>query len=202
MVLKMLRDSSQAAVCGKAISGAFCHVKNVIYRQVRCFFIAIAFLWPAVLVADDDFDADLDGLIEREAYYGEAVNQAPKTIRLSIEEVSGKSGKINVLVFNDPDAFSTYDFGAAAGLAEVEAKRGSLNIDVLVKGVGPYAVFVHHDEDNDKVVDMSNGKPLEGVGYSGWIDPYRTPTFQEAAIVEDTGRIRLTYYRKDLRLRR
>ena len=110
------------------------------------------------------------------------------------------------MVFNDADAFSRYDFLAAAGLAEVDAVRGSLELEVTVKGIGPYAVFIHHDENNNKHVDTSNGKPLEGVGYSGWIDPYRVPSFAEAAIVEDSSdtpaRIRLTYYRKDLRLGR
>ena len=163
-------------------------------------------LAPLVLGANDDFDADIDGLIEQEAYYGNTVNEEPRTVRLSIEGVSGKKGKINVMVFNDADAFGRYDFLAAAGLTELDAVRGSVEVEVTVKGVAPYAVFVHHDENNNKQVDMSNGKPLEGVGYSGWIDPYRVPSFDESAIVEDSqetpARIRLTYYRKDLRLGR
>ena len=156
--------------------------------------------------ANDDFDADLDSLIEREAYYGNAINEEPRRIRLAVDGVSGKKGKINVLVFNDADAFARYDFLSAAGLTELDAVRGSVELEVVVKGIGPYAVFIHHDENNNKQVDMSNGKPLEGVGYSGWIDPYRVPSFEESAIVEEFSdkptRIRLTYYRKDLRLGR
>ena len=102
-------------------------------------------LAPLVLGADDAFDADIDGLIEREAYYSNTVNEEPLTVRLSIEGVSGKNGKINVMVFNDADAFGRYDFLAAAGLAGLDAVRGSVEVEVTVKGVAPYAAFVHHD---------------------------------------------------------
>ena len=164
--------------------------------------LLMAINFPQLAFADEDFDSDLDSLIEQEAYWGNAVNAAPRQLRITIEGVSKAKGKLNVIAYDDAGSFAQHDFLAAAGLTETDAKRGSVEIEFSVKGSGPYAVFVHHDEDNDKHVDMSNGKPLERVGYSGWVDPYRVPTFDEAAIVDGSARIRLTYYRKDLHLRR
>ena len=153
-------------------------------------------------LADEDFDSDLDNLIQQEAYWGNTVDASPRQIRVTIDGISNGGGKLNVVAYDDASAFAQHDFLAAAGLAETAAQRGSVELELTVKGTGPYALFVHHDEDNDKHVDMSNGKPLEGVGYSGWIDPYRAPSFDESAIVENSARVRLTYYRKDLRLQR
>lgn len=190
----------------RCASGGARRISALPLSGLRRTLVAALLLLPNYGAANDDFDSDLDMLIEREAYYGNTHSEAPRTIELVINGVSGAKGKINVLVFNDAGAFARYDFLAAAGLAELDAVRGSTALEVTVKGTGPYAVFIHHDENNNKQVEQSNGKPLEGVGYSGWVEPYRAPSFDESAIVEalsDTPtRIRMTYYRKDLRLGR
>lgn len=98
-----------------------------------------------------------------------------------------------MLVFNDAHAFATYDYTAVVGYVEVAAKMGSIETRVPVFGVGPYAIFLYHDANADAELNMKGGRPLEGYGYSGGIDPYAAPSFEHAAIVSRQATVRVVY---------
>jgi uncharacterized protein (DUF2141 family) len=130
---------------------------------------------------------------------GDVVYPEPADLNLRVIGVANRRGTIIVLVFDDARAFAAYDHTEAVGYAEAAASMGAIEMKVPVFGEGPYAIFSYHDANGDAQLNMRGARPLEGYGYSGGIDPYAPPSFEQAAIVSGNATIRLVYLPKSSR---
>jgi uncharacterized protein (DUF2141 family) len=100
---------------------------------------------------------------------------------VTVEGVRNESGKIIIVVFQDEVSYSTYDYEAAAGYAEIAATTEPLIHTFSELNDGPYAVVLFHDENNDNQLNMSGQYPVEGYGTSGANGPYDEPNFEQAS---------------------
>ncbi|MGI9232594.1 MAG: DUF2141 domain-containing protein [Woeseiaceae bacterium] len=118
---------------------------------------------------------------------------AESGLQVEITNVRINKGKVIVLVFDNVNAFETYDYERAVGYAEVEAERGAVNAQFPDLVDGPFAVTFFHDENEDYDLNMDGLYPLEGYGTSGAKDPYDEPTFDDASV--NSSRVSVqTYY--------
>ena len=117
----------------------------------------------------------------------------PTEVTLEVRGVSSDEGKVVVVLFDNDITFRAMGGGDAVGFIEAPAKRGTLALTIQAIGDAPYAAFVYHDKNEDSQLNMDRGIPTEGYGYSGAVDPYRPPRYEQAAIIETEGVVRLTY---------
>jgi len=122
-------------------------------------------------------------------------NQLYEVYQVEVEVigVSNNRGVIHISLFDREDSFVSMSPEGVVGYIQVDATKGKIKGTITAVGEPPYAVFAYHDENNDERLNMRAGRPQEGYGYSGAIDPYRPPRFVKAAIVTKTGTVRLTY---------
>lgn len=118
-------------------------------------------------------------------------------LSIAVDGVSNARGTVRILAFDDETAFRTGDITRLAGYADIPAVRGRVEARFEVLGAGPWAVFAFHDENDNEQLDRHRGHPQEGYGYSGAIDPYLPPSFDQAARVRDAARVRLNYLPRD-----
>ena len=114
-------------------------------------------------------------------------------IEIEVIGVSNNRGVIHVSLFDQEDSFVSMSPQGIVGYIRIEAKKGKVKGSITAVGEPPYAAFVYHDENNDEQLNIRAGRPQEGYGYSGALDPYRPPRFEKAAIVNEIGTVRLTY---------
>lgn len=115
------------------------------------------------------------------------------TLTLRIDGIASDHGKVVVLTYDEAQASRASDDTRAAGFGELSAARGSVETSFPALGDGPWTAFADHDANGDSQLNMKASRPLEGYGYTGAIDSYLPPTFDQAAIVTDAGTIRLVY---------
>jgi uncharacterized protein (DUF2141 family) len=117
------------------------------------------------------------------------------TLSISVGGIADNRGKIILLAYDDEKAFSAGDTSAAVGYAEADAKTGSITIQMAVYGLGLYAIVALHDANSDNELNMKNGRPSEGYGVSGGLDPYSpVQNFTRAATVRGEARVRIVYH--------
>lgn len=122
------------------------------------------------------------------------------TLLINVAGIADNRGKIILLAYDDEQAFNTGDVSAAVGHVEVAAKSGSVEVELPAYGVGPFAIFALHDADNDDELTVENGRPLEGYGVSGGLDPYsRAQNFARAASVQREVTVRIVYHSNPFR---
>lgn len=133
---------------------------------------------------------DPQDIIDADPWGDGGVNE----LKITVNGIATTRGLLRVFAYDDKQAFDTGDVESAVGYAETTATAGSVVLQVPVFGSGRYAVFVFHDENADAKLNVEDGRPQEGYGLSGGLDPYsRTQNFERAAIVTDAARIRMVY---------
>ncbi|MEQ9059676.1 MAG: DUF2141 domain-containing protein [Gammaproteobacteria bacterium] len=123
----------------------------------------------------------------------EALLEALALVSVTIDGVRDARGSVRVLAFADAAAWDAFDLAQASGYGTAPAQAGSVTITLRAADAGPYAVFAFHDADDDEELDRRAGRPHEGYGYSGAIDPWLPPPFARAATVGTDGHVRLNY---------
>ncbi len=117
----------------------------------------------------------------------------PTEVEFEVQGVARAKGKIVIVLFDNAVAFGSMGGTDAVGFAEVPAEKGTVRTTLQAIGDPPYAAFVYHDQNDDRQLNIDRGVPTEGYGYSGSVDPYRPPRYEQAAIIEHRGSVRLTY---------
>ena len=122
-----------------------------------------------------------------------ALSSLSNGLILSFENIRNDNGNIVVMVFDDREAFKSYDVTRAVGYREVPAVRGTMVVKFPDLTSGPFAVAAFHDEDKNQDLNMNGDQPDEGYATSGATDAYDTPTFRSATIVEARTSITMFY---------
>lgn len=82
----------------------------------------------------------------------------------------------------------------------MDARSGSVEVELPGYGVGPFAIFALHDANNDNELTVLNGRPLEGYGVSDGLDPYSpAQNFTRAASVQGEVTVRIVYHSNPFR---
>ena len=148
------------------------------------------------VVPSDDLGIEMPDFDQADIDIDDFDDIQPTTLNLRIAGIANRRGKIIVLVFDDAGAFASYDYTAAAGYTEVSAARGAIETSIAVSGVGPYAIFLFHDANGDAELNLIGGRPVEGYGHSGSVDPYARPSFEHAAFDSRNVTVRVIYLPK------
>ncbi len=127
------------------------------------------------------------------AYSTPAITANSTQLSVQIEGVRNDKGKLIVMVFNTEKAYKNYDSNDAAGFQELKAARGNKVVNFSDLPAGPYAIVLHHDENNDYEFNMKGEWPLEGYGTSNAKDAYDEPSFREALVNSDTVTVQMHY---------
>ncbi|GAB5470872.1 MAG: hypothetical protein Kilf2KO_39020 [Rhodospirillales bacterium] len=101
--------------------------------------------------------------------------------------LASSEGKLLAAVYDDAQAWNSYDGQSLAGFKEVPAIEGTLLVRFPELTAGPYAVLLHHDLNGNGLFDMSGDLPLEGYGLSGALDALDEPDFARASV--SSGRV-------------
>jgi uncharacterized protein (DUF2141 family) len=122
------------------------------------------------------------------------------TLSITVAGIADNRGKIILLAYDDEQAFQSGDANAAVGHVEADAKAGSVTVYLPVYGLGPYAIVALHDANGDNELNLQNGRPLEGYGVSGGLDPYSAvQNFNRAATVQREANVRIVYHSNPFR---
>lgn len=115
---------------------------------------------------------------------------------LSIELNGTRSskGKLLLMVFDDANAFNSYDHKKAVGYQEAAARSEKINFNFPSLSDGPYAVLVIHDENDDYQLNEKDGYPIEGFVISGAKNKYDDPPFRQAAVAHGKYQLELVYF--------
>lgn len=108
-------------------------------------------------------------------------------LTVTFDGIRNSDGDIIVLIYDDPDAYKTYDPNGAVAFQQVRARSGKATVQFPDLALGPYAVAAFHDENSNQDLDMNGNIPTEGYAISGARDSYDEPSFDRAAIA--TGKI-------------
>lgn len=103
-----------------------------------------------------------------------------QTITIFVEELTSKSGIVNIGVFNSEQSYQTKTLPVAEASVEVITDNKISTCINLPEG--KYAIAVFHDENGDNQLNTKKlGIPTEGVGFSGRLkSKIRAPKFNEA----------------------
>jgi uncharacterized protein (DUF2141 family) len=87
-------------------------------------------------------------------------------LKVVVNNIKSKTGQIGFFLFNSPDAFPSQTRNAlVSGFVKIAGNTVEYTFTNLA--LGTYAVYVIHDEDNDKKLKTNFlGMPKEGVGVS------------------------------------
>ncbi|MEM7439892.1 MAG: DUF2141 domain-containing protein [Pseudomonadota bacterium] len=117
----------------------------------------------------------------------------PNGVSLTFKNVRNAKGNIVVMVFDNRDAFKSYDYSRAVRYAEVAARHGDVAVTFPDLRTGPLAIAAFHDEDKDQDLNMEGDWPSEGYATSGALDAYDTPTFRGASLSNSDVTITMYY---------
>ncbi|USG61104.1 DUF2141 domain-containing protein [Sneathiella marina] len=113
-------------------------------------------------------------------------------LNIQINNVRNTKGKIVVIVFDNKAAYQSFDVEAAVGYLETDPKIGEqASFPDLTQG--PYVVFLFHDENGNRDLDIIDDTPTEGFATSGATDPYDPPSFEKASVYPGTNSLRMIY---------
>lgn len=114
-------------------------------------------------------------------------------LTVTFEGIRNDKGNIIVLVYDDPNAFRTYDLDGAAGFKELPARSEEVTVHFPDLTKGPYAVTAFHDENRNQDLDMNGDIPREGYATSGARDAFDEPSYARAAIASGAVSIQMHY---------
>jgi len=122
-------------------------------------------------------------------------NQAEPRPHLSVEiaPLRNTQGRLLVLVFDEAEAYETFNWTQAIEFTERNANASNLTFEFEALTDGPYAIFVMHDEDSNYELAMQDDMPLEGYASTGMSNWYDTPDFETASVNAVTIDIQLFY---------
>lgn len=118
---------------------------------------------------------------------------SPTTLSVIVSGTRSTSGTVYAIVFDSENAYDTYDYRNAAGVAALPASTAALRFVFDNLTGGPYAITVFHDENDNEDFDVSGDIPDEGYGTSGNPDPLEYSSFDEAAVWAGDVTIRMHY---------
>ena len=111
--------------------------------------------------------------------------QTPKgNLKVVVNNLKSKTGQVDFFLFNSADGFPSHT-GKALLSGFVKIAGNSAEYAFTNLAIGTYAVYVFHDEDNDKKLKTNfMGMPKEGMGVSnnakGHFGP---PKYEDAKFV-------------------
>ncbi|MEM9278957.1 MAG: DUF2141 domain-containing protein [Pseudomonadota bacterium] len=115
-------------------------------------------------------------------------------ITLKINGIRNSKGNVVVLIFDNKNAYDSYDYNNAVGYEAVRSKKGSLTVKFPYLTKGPLAITAFHDEDGNEDLNMNGEIPEEGYAISGAKDASDLPTFKNASVSSEKVAIRMFYF--------
>jgi uncharacterized protein (DUF2141 family) len=102
------------------------------------------------------------------------------------------TGEVVCALFNRADQFPKQGGAYAGAYVKIEGRRAVCRFQNVP--AGRYAVAAFHDEDGDRKLKTSLGRPREGYGFSNDARPgtFGPPKFEEAAFDFDGKKKRVT----------
>jgi uncharacterized protein (DUF2141 family) len=101
------------------------------------------------------------------SHSGLAQSQVKKgNLKVVVHNIKNKSGQIGFFLYNSADAFPNHtEMALSSGFVKVTGNSAEYTFANIP--AGSYAVYVFHDEDNDKKLKTNFiGMPKEGMGVS------------------------------------
>ena len=87
-------------------------------------------------------------------------------LKVVVKSMRNKTGQVGFFLFNSADGFPSHT-GKALLSGYVTISGNSVEYTFTNLAVGTYAVYIFHDEDNDKKLNTNLiGMPKEGIGVS------------------------------------
>lgn len=115
-------------------------------------------------------------------------------LSITLNGVRNAKGKLYVMVFDNADAFASYDYERAVDIAVLPAVTESVVTKFPQLSERAFAVVVFHDENNNQQFDIRDEYPVEGYGTSNAINAYETLNFHEARIRPGPISIEMFYW--------
>ncbi len=121
------------------------------------------------------------------------------TLTVSVEHLENNKGTVQFSLYNKdgtvPDQYFKKYYKQLK--SEISVNKASVTFENLPQGI--YAVNVHHDEDNDAVIDKGWIFPTEGVGFSNLksISPFNRPNFNKTKFelkTDKTIKVKIIYF--------
>ncbi|MEH6527192.1 MAG: DUF2141 domain-containing protein [Sneathiella sp.] len=113
-------------------------------------------------------------------------------LNIQVNNVRNTREKIVVIVFDNKAAYQSFDVERAVGYLEIDPKiGGQASFPNLTQG--PYVVFLFHDENGNRDLDINDDTPIEGFATSGATDPYETPSFEKASVYPGVNSLQMKY---------
>ncbi len=115
------------------------------------------------------------------------------SMRVAVNGIRNDNGKVYIAVFDNADAFASFDYKRAAGFKELSPSNGRLSASFPDLTGNAYAVSVFHDENGNERFDMSGRYPTEGYGTSRAKNAYDDLKYHQAAVRTGPITIKMHY---------
>lgn len=114
-------------------------------------------------------------------------------VTLTVEGLRNDRGEVLVAVFDQAEAFDRLDFDKVIDFAEIPAHMGQVVHQFPALTLGPYAIFLFHDENSDQDLNFGGTTLLEGLGASGAANSGDDPDFSAASFPSGPVPIKVHY---------
>ena len=104
------------------------------------------------------------------------------TLNIDLMSIRNSEGRINLALFNNKSAFDKADLNKAVALISQQATKGKMRFQFDNLPKGDYAVMIHHDENNNGVLEDNGGYPTEGYAYFYGEGRNSIPSFRKAKL--------------------